>query len=78
METVSLVRQETAARQEQILAFIKQCVQTKGYPPSIREICDVVGLMSSSTVHANLQFLEQRGLIRGDKTIPRAIAMVEE
>ena len=50
--------------QAKILAFIKSEVQTKGYPPSVREICDAVGLRSTSTVHGHLMRLEKKGLPR--------------
>lgn len=64
-------------RQEDILAFIKEEVRTKGYPPSVREIGEAVGLASSSTVHGHLARLEQKGLIRRDPTKPRAIEILE-
>lgn len=64
-------------RQEDILAFIKEEVRTKGYPPSVREIGEAVGLASSSTVHGHLARLESKGLIRRDPTKPRAIEILE-
>lgn len=60
-------------RQQDILNFIKKEVQYKGYPPSVREIGEAVGLASSSTVHGHLARLESKGLIRRDPTKPRAI-----
>ncbi|MBM7619084.1 transcriptional repressor LexA [Bacillus haimaensis] len=60
-------------RQQDILNFIKKEVQDKGYPPSVREIGEAVGLASSSTVHGHLARLESKGLIRRDPTKPRAI-----
>ncbi|MGD6832819.1 transcriptional repressor LexA [Sutcliffiella halmapala] len=60
-------------RQQDILNFIKKEVQEKGYPPSVREIGEAVGLASSSTVHGHLARLESKGLIRRDPTKPRAI-----
>lgn len=65
-------------RQEAILAFIKEEVRTKGYPPSVREIGEAVGLASSSTVHGHLARLESKGLIRRDPTKPRAIEILEQ
>jgi repressor LexA len=64
-------------RQQQILDFIKKEVQTKGYPPSVREIGEAVGLASSSTVHGHLARLESKGLIRRDPTKPRAIEILD-
>ncbi|MFZ5943577.1 MAG: transcriptional repressor LexA [Bacillota bacterium] len=60
-------------RQLEILNFIKSELRTKGYPPSVREIGDAVGLSSSSTVHGHLAQLEKKGFIRRDPTKPRAI-----
>ena len=68
---------KVSKRQEDILAFIKEEVRTKGYPPSVREIGEAVGLASSSTVHGHLARLEQKGLIRRDPTKPRAIEILE-
>ncbi|WP_026314666.1 transcriptional repressor LexA [Heyndrickxia acidiproducens] len=64
-------------RQLDILNFIKQEVKTKGYPPSVREIGQAVGLASSSTVHGHLARLESKGLIRRDPTKPRAIEILD-
>jgi repressor LexA len=64
-------------RQEDILTFIKQRVMTKGYPPSVREIGEAVGLASSSTVHGHLSRLEEKGYIRRDPTKPRAIEILD-
>lgn len=68
---------KVSKRQEDILAFIKEEVRAKGYPPSVREIGEAVGLASSSTVHGHLARLEQKGLIRRDPTKPRAIEILE-
>lgn len=64
-------------RQQDILDFIKNEVRSKGYPPSVREIGQAVGLASSSTVHGHLSRLEAKGLIRRDPTKPRAIEILE-
>lgn len=64
-------------RQQAILDFIKNEVRTKGYPPSVREIGEAVGLASSSTVHGHLDRLEKKGLIRRDATKPRAIEITD-
>ncbi|MFD1735909.1 transcriptional repressor LexA [Bacillus salitolerans] len=65
-------------RQQDILEFIKREVQLKGYPPSVREIGEAVGLASSSTVHGHLARLESKGLIRRDPTKPRAIEILDQ
>ncbi|KUL13004.1 transcriptional repressor LexA [Bacillus licheniformis] len=64
-------------RQLDILRFIKEEVKRKGYPPSVREIGEAVGLASSSTVHGHLARLETKGLIRRDPTKPRAIEILD-
>ncbi|WP_153945067.1 MarR family transcriptional regulator, partial [Acinetobacter baumannii] len=64
-------------RQLAILDFIKKEVKDKGYPPSVREIGEAVGLSSASTVHGHLARLEKKGLIRRDPTKPRAIEILD-
>jgi len=63
-------------RQQIILDFIQERIKTKGYPPSVREIGEAVGLKSSSTVHSHLMQLEEKGYIRKDPTKPRALIPV--
>jgi len=65
-------------RQKNILKFIKAFLMDKGYPPSVREIGQAVGLKSSSTVHGYLAKLEEYGFIKRDPTKPRAIDILEE
>ena len=65
-----------SAKQREILKFIESRILLKGYPPSVREICDAVHLMSPSSVHAHLNTLEKNGYIRRDPTKPRAIELV--
>jgi len=65
-------------RQQAILDFIKASVRERGYPPSVREIGEAVGLASSSTVHGHLDRLEKKGLIRRDPTKPRAIEILDD
>jgi repressor LexA len=60
-------------RQQQILDFIEHQVNDRGYPPSVREIGEAVGLASPSTVHSHLNNLERLGYLRRDPTKPRAI-----
>jgi repressor LexA len=64
-------------RQQAILKYIKEQVLAKGYPPSVREIGEAVGLASSSTVHGHLSRLEKKGYIRRDPTKPRAIEVLD-
>ena len=67
---------DLSAKQQQILKFIKEEVHHKGYPPSVREICEAIGLKSTSTVHGHLSRLEKKGYIRRDPTKPRAIEVM--
>jgi repressor LexA len=60
-------------RQREILGFIESQIADRGYPPSVREIGEAVGLTSPSTVHTHLNTLERLGFIRRDPTKPRAI-----
>lgn len=64
--------------QQRILEYIKSEIQTKGYPPSVREIANAVGLKSTSTVHGHLQRLEKRGLIHRDAMKPRAMEVTSD
>jgi repressor LexA len=64
-------------RQQRILDFIAETVRDRGYPPTVREIGEAVGLTSSSSVHAQLANLERKGLIHKDPTKPRAMALSE-
>jgi len=64
-------------RQRQILQFIKDEIRSKGYPPSVREIGEAIGLSSSSTVHGHMSRLEEKGFIRRDPTKPRAIEVLD-
>jgi repressor LexA len=66
------------ARQQQVLEFVDQEVRRRGYPPSVREIGEAVGLSSSSTVHAHLGALQDKGYLRRDPTKPRAIEVCYE
>ncbi|MGE5593444.1 MAG: transcriptional repressor LexA [Betaproteobacteria bacterium] len=63
-------------RQQQILDFITEQMELRGYPPSVREIGQAVGLKSTSTVHGHLSQLEKKGYIRRDPTKPRAIEVL--
>ena len=70
--------QKLSKRQQMIYDFICNEVELKGYPPSVREIAQAVGLASSSTVHGHLVRIESKGYIRRDPTKPRAIEILDE
>ena len=65
-------------RQQQVLDYIRKTVAERGYPPSVREIGEAVGLSSPSTVHSHLSALVKAGAIKRDPTKPRAIMIVED
>jgi len=69
---------ELTGRQQEIWAFLVDYVDRHGYPPTVREIGEAVGLASPSTVHAHLANLERQGYIRRDPTKPRAVDVVGE
>lgn len=70
--------EKISKKQSQILEYIKEQILSKGYPPSVREICEAVSLRSTSSVHAHLATLEKKGYIRKDPTKPRAIEIVDD
>ena len=65
------------AKQQEILEYIKDEILKKGYPPTVREICERVGLRSTSSVHAHLSTMEKNGFIRRDPTKPRALEICD-
>ena len=65
-------------RRSEILEYIKNQILNKGYPPSVRDICEAVNLRSTSSVHAHLETLEKNGYIRRDPTKPRAIEIIDD
>ncbi|WP_283590206.1 transcriptional repressor LexA [Ligilactobacillus saerimneri] len=65
-------------RQLAVLQYIYDCVEERGYPPTVREIGKVVNLSSTSTVHGHLSKLEKKGLIKRDPTKPRAIEVTAQ
>jgi repressor LexA len=73
-----IIMSKVSSRQQAILEFIRSEVRLKGYPPSVREIGEAVGLASSSTVHGHLDRLEKKGFIRRDPTKPRAIELLTQ
>lgn len=66
------------AKQQEILDYIKNEILKKGYPPTVREICETVNLKSTSSVHSHLETLEKNGYIRRDPTKPRAIEICDD
>ncbi|MFN2460707.1 MAG: transcriptional repressor LexA [Candidatus Velthaea sp.] len=68
-----MTERATTEKQQRILAVIRDFTAEQGYPPSVREIGERVGLSSSSTVQSHLKTLERRGLLRRDPTKPRAL-----
>ena len=68
----------THPRQQEILDYINKEIKEKGYPPSIREIGQAIGLRSSSTVHAHLEKLQSLGYLRRDPTKPRALEILRQ
>jgi repressor LexA len=69
--------EEITPRQRRILDFIRDTVELRGYPPTVREIGEAVGLTSSSSVHAQLATLQRKGLLRRDPSKPRTIELAE-
>lgn len=67
-----------SGKQQEILEYMKAQILSKGYPPSVREICEAVKLKSTSSVHSHLETLEKNGYIRRDSTKPRAIEIVDD
>ncbi|HEY5523704.1 MAG TPA: transcriptional repressor LexA [Clostridium sp.] len=68
---------EIKDKQSEIYRFLIAFTEKKGYPPSVREICEAVSLKSTSTVHGHLKRLEKKGLIKRDPTKPRALEIIE-
>ena len=65
-------------KQSEILEYMKNEILNRGFPPSVREICEAVNLKSTSSVHSHLETLEKNGYIRRDPTKPRAIEIVDD
>jgi len=71
------MRMSKEESRSKILSFIRDEIQNKGYPPSVREICKAVGFKSTSSVHAYLRELEHEGMLRRDATKPRAMELTD-
>ena len=65
-------------KQQQVLDYIKNAILNKGYPPAVREICEAVGLKSTSSVHSHLETLEKRGYIKRDPAKSRTIEILDD
>lgn len=65
-------------KQEEILKYIKSEIIHRGFPPSVRDICEAVHLKSTSSVHSHLETLEKNGYIRRDPSKPRAIEILDD
>ena len=65
-------------KQREILEYMEEQILSKGYPPTVRDICEAVNLKSTSSVHSHLETLEKNGYIRRDPTKPRAIEIIDE
>ncbi len=65
-------------RELRILSFMKNEIKHKGYPPTVREICQALGIRSTSTVHKDIENLVREGLIVKDPSKPRAINIIDE
>ncbi len=75
---MSMSLDRLSARQERMIEFIRQFVHDRGYPPTVREIGQGVGISSTSVVDYNLNILERGGLIRRDREISRGIELIGE
>ncbi len=67
-----------SAKQQQILDYIKEEILKRGYPPTVRDICEAVNLKSTSSVFSHLETLEKRGYIRRDPAKPRTIEIIDD
>ncbi len=67
-----------SSKQTEILEYIKSETLAKGYPPTVRDICEAVHLKSTASVHAHLNKLESKGYIRRDPSKPRAIEIIDD
>lgn len=70
--------EKLSKKQQEILDYIKSEILSKGYPPSVRDICQAVGLKSTSSVHAHLEKLEEYGYIRRDPAKSRTIEILDD
>ena len=78
MEVMHVAYGKISDKQREILEYIKSEILKKGYPPTVRDICEAVHLKSTSSVHSHLETLEKNGYIRRDPTKPRAIEIIDD
>lgn len=71
-------KKKISKKQQEILDYLKSEILRRGFPPSVREICEAVNLKSTSSVHAHLETMEKNGYIRRDATKPRAIEIIDD
>lgn len=71
-------KQLLTAREQKILDYMKTQTKLKGYPPTVREMCQSLGIKSTSTAHKDLENLERKGYIRKDPSKPRAIEILDQ
>ncbi|CDZ74933.1 LexA repressor [Peptoniphilus sp. ING2-D1G] len=69
--------EDLSKRELDILLFLKKYLDAKGYPPTVREICQALNIKSTSTVHGSMEKLEYKGYIKRDPTKPRAVEILE-
>ena len=69
---------ELKERERKILNYMKKIIQTQGYPPTVREICDALSIKSTSTVHKDLETLVRAGFLKKDPSKPRALVVVDK
>lgn len=65
-------------REKQVLEYIKEEIKKKGYPPTVREICEALGVKSTSTIHKDIANLIEKGILKKDPSKPRALTLVGE
>ncbi len=71
-------QERISAKQQEILEYVKEAILKKGFPPTVREICEAVHLKSTSSVHSHLETLEERGYIRRDPAKNRSIEILDD
>lgn len=74
---MSKARDRVLARQREILAYMRSTIEEHGYSPTVREICDALGIRSTSTVHKDIRELEEQGFIHKDMSKPRTIVLTD-
>ncbi|TZE80797.1 transcriptional repressor LexA [Calorimonas adulescens] len=74
---VSKASKQLSEPQERILEYIKETMKVKGYPPSVRDVCNALGFNSTATVYEHFKSLEKKGYIRRDPSKPRAIEVID-